>query len=372
MGIFSQDELISLLQLTNIDGLGPNKIRSLLNNFNSPLEVFKADIVSLLKVEGISYTLAKRILNEGNQNTHLKFAEYQLSRLEKNNSHIITFWDEEYPYYLRKIYDPPVLLFVKGEIIKEDEQSIGVIGTRNPTEYGKKSTELFVSQLIDYNFTIVSGLARGIDTIAHSTSIKYKGRTIAVLGSGLDVIYPFENKKLADSITENGAIISEYPFGTKPDAGNFPRRNRIISGLSLGVLIIETDITGGAMITGKYAIEQNREVFAVPGNIDSRQSLGTNYLIQTGQAKLVTKVQDILDEFGLKIQVKEKQEKSIDLNELNMFEQKIYQIFNNDVLHIDQISEKTGLSSSECLVHLLSLEFKGIIKQLPGKYFQKV
>lgn len=369
---YNIDELIALLQLCEIEGLGVNKVRNLVNHFASPLAVINADYIDLMEVEGINQVLAKRIVNENINKNFLKISEYQINLLDKYKAKILTFWDDDYPFYLRKIYDPPVYLFIKGEINKEDENSIAVVGTRNPTNYGKKVTERITNELVDFNITIISGLARGIDTIAHTTAIQKRGRTIAVLGSGLDVIYPAENKKLFTSIPENGCLVTEYKFGTKPDAMNFPRRNRIISGLSLGALIVETDITGGAMLTAKYALDQNREVFAIPGNIDTKQSRGTNHLIQSGEAKLVTSAEDIVVEFGNRFIKREIHRKEVDLSSLNIFESKIYQAINTEPIHIDQIAERTQLTTSECLVHLLSLEFKGLIKSLPGKFFSKV
>lgn len=372
MNKFSTDELIALIQLSEIEGLGVNKLRNLINHFSSPLEALSSDYVELSHVEGISQVLAKRIVNENIEKKNLKKSEAQINLLEKHKASLITFWDDDYPYYLRKIYDPPVFLFIKGNLIPEDENSIAIVGTRNPTQYGKKIAEKIVNELIEYRVTTVSGLARGIDTIVHSTTLSKNNRTIAVLGSGLDFIYPAENRHLFKSIPENGCIISEYLFGTKPDAMNFPKRNRIISGLSLGTVIIETDITGGAMLTARYALDQDREIFAVPGNIDSPKSRGTNFLIQSGQAKLVISGEDIIVEFGSRFSKQKTKQLEFDLSSLNIFENKIYQIFDSNPLHIDEISEKTQLSTSECLVHLLSLEFKGLIKQLPGKYFSKI
>jgi DNA processing protein len=190
-----------------------------------------------------------------------------------------------------------------------------------------------------------------------------------VLGSGLDVIYPPENKKLLNEIIDKGCVISEYAFGTKPDAVNFPKRNRIISGLSLGTVIIETDINGGARFTAQFALDQNREVFALPGNVDTKQSAGTNQLIQRGQAKLITSVDDIISEFGNKFKIQPKEEKKVDISQLNIFESKLFEFINSDPIHIDTLAEKAESQTSECLVHLLTLEFKGLIKQLPGKYF---
>ncbi len=371
MSQFTSEEKIALIQLLQIDGLGVNKVREIVNYLSSAIKAFEADIVELTKIEGINTTLAKRIINESIHKNNRSFAEAQILTCEKLNYKLITYWDEEYPYYLRKIYDPPVIFFATNDFEFDGENSLAVVGTRNPTNYGKNVTEKFVSELVQYGFVIISGLARGIDTIAHITAIKNNGKTIAVLGSGLDIIYPGENKKLFHSIIDNGVVISEYFFGTKPDAMNFPRRNRIISGLSRAVLIVETDINGGAIITANFALDQNRDVFAIPGNIDIKQSRGTNYLIQTGQAKLVFTVDNILEDFGNKFLSTRNYISNVDLSELNVFESKIYAALGNDSLHIDEIAEKTQLSVSECLVHLLSLEFRGLIKQLPGKFFSR-
>lgn len=369
MPTFSSEDYIALLQLSKIEGIGVNKIRNIVSNFSSATDVFSSDVTDLASIESISHTIAKRIILEAVENKYRSFAENQINLATKNKCSLISYWDEDYPYLLRKIYDPPVLIFTKGEYLRSDENSISVVGTRNPTNYGRKFTEKIVDEIIQYNITITSGLARGIDTIAHLSALKGNGRSIAVLGSGLDVIYPPENKKLYFNIIESGCVISEYPFGTKPDAVNFPKRNRIISGLSLGTLVIESDIDGGAMKTAYYALDQNREVFALPGNVDTKQSRGTNNLIQTSRAKLITSAEEILSEFGNRFIAQSKTEKPIDTSSLNLFEEKIFNILNHNPLHIDQISEKTELQTSECLVHLLSLEFKGLVKQLPGKLF---
>ena len=262
-----------------------------------------------------------------------------------------------------------MLLEAKGNFSERDDYSIAVVGTRMPTNYGKVQAEKISAEFARQQITTVSGLARGIDSIAHTTSIKNNGRTIAVIGSGLDVIYPPENKKLFEQISENGVIISEYNLGTKPDAQNFPKRNRLISGLSLGVLIVETGIAGGAMQTAEFAIDQNREVFAVPGNIGVKQSDGTNLLIHKGEATLIRNAEDVL--LSLELKLKPVLGKNIPRKQigLNLFEEKIINVLSNEPLQIDKIASLTNLSTSDCLVHLLSLEFKGMIKQLPGKVF---
>ena len=213
---------------------------------------------------------------------------------------------------------------------------------------------------------------RGIDSTAHFSALKNNGRTIAVIGSGLDIIYPAENKKLFNQIAENGVIISEFPLGTIPNAENFPKRNRIISGISLGTLVIETAITGGAMQTARLALDQNREVFAIPGNLGVRQSEGTNLLIQRGEAELIKNAEDILIELELKLKPILGKNIPKQQKDLTIFEEKIYNCLLNEPLHIDKIAEKTEQSTSDCLVHLLSLEFKGLVKQLPGKMFMLI
>jgi DNA processing protein len=250
--------------------------------------------------------------------------------------------------------------------------SLGVVGTRFPSEYGRTAAEHFSRDLVKLGITGVSGLARGVDTIAHGAALKEGGTTIAVIGSGLDVIYPPENKGLSHRMRDHGAVISEYEMGAQPDAANFPKRNRLISGLSLGTLVIETDVNGGAMITANMALDQNREVFAVPGNIGAKRSRGCNLLIREGKAKLVESVDDILVELGSalpgvfrKTALREAQP----VPELTLFEQKIYEGLSPAPLHIDEIAGRSGCSVSDALVNLLSLEFKGLVRQLPGKLF---
>ncbi len=361
---------MDLFLLLSVERIGPAKIRSLLSKFRNLHNIFNASINELQEVEGISKELSSRIRKISSRRSEIKtFVEKELSKLYKIGGRIITVWDEDYPHLLKKIYDPPLILYVKGIFDEKDKYSIAVVGTRVPTNYGKLQTERIVSDLASQGITIVSGLARGIDSIAHTSALKNRTRTIAVIGSGLDVIYPSENKKLFEQISENGVVISEFPLGTKPDAVNFPKRNRIISGLSLGTLVVETGINGGAMQTARLALDQNREVFAIPGNLGIRQSEGTNLLIQRGEAELITSADDILTELELKLKPVIGKNIPKPEKELNMFEEKIYNSLSNEPLHIDKISELTNLSTSDCLVHLLSLEFKGLVKQLPGKVF---
>ena len=296
------EQLTELFLLLSIEGIGPGKIRNLLAKFKNTKNILSSDYQSLLSVEGISTNLAKRIHKASKERTDAHhFTEKELQKLAKLGGKIITIWDEEYPTLLKKIYDPPILFFLLGNLAEADQYAISIVGTRQPTNYGKVQAEKISMDLAKQGITIISGMARGIDSIAHNSAVISGGRTIAVIGSGLDVIYPPENKKLFDKIKENGAIISEFSLGTKPDAQNFPRRNRIISGLSLGVVVIETGATGGAMQTAAFALDQNREVFAVPGNIGVRQSEGTNLLIQKSEAELIISAEDVINELEIKL-----------------------------------------------------------------------
>ncbi len=373
MSKFRFETLAHLKLLLNIDGIGPQKIFSLLNRFKDFESVVNARYENLIRTEGISSVLGSKILASKKEliNTKEKL-EKEINYLENLGGELITYWDDTYPDLLKKIYFPPLIIYSLGKFSEEDKFTVGIVGTRQPTSYGKMMAEKFSRELAEKKITVASGLARGIDSIAHTSTIKAGGRTIAVIGSGLDVIYPPENKKLFQQISENGVIISEFEPGTKPDAQNFPRRNRIISGISLGTLVIETKINGGAMQTAAYALDQNREIFSVPGNITSHQSEGPNRLIQRGEAKLVNNVDDILIE--LKIKLKPEIGKNIPKPsaELNLFEEKIYNVLSDEPKQIDDIASNASLSTSDCLVNLLTLEFKGMIRQLPGKMFIRI
>ena len=362
------DKLTDLFLLQSVEGIGPGKIRNLLEKFKTTENILTSDIHTLSNI--INTKLANGILKAVQERSEIeKIVEEELNKLKKIGGKIITVWDKGYPQLLKKIYDPPLLFYLLGNLNESDQYSIAVVGTRGPTNYGKIQTERIAGELANQGITIVSGMARGIDSIAHSASLKNGGRTIAVIGSGLDVIYPPENKKLFEQIAENGAVISEFQLGTKPDAPNFPKRNRIISGLSLGCIIIESGIEGGAMQTASFALDQNREVFALPGNVGVKQSDGTNLLIQKGEAELVKSAEDVLIELELKLKPVLGKNIPGQHVDLNLFEEKILNILDSEPLQIDKIAMEAKLSTSDCLVHLLSLEFKGMIKQLPGKMF---
>jgi DNA processing protein len=261
-------------------------------------------------------------------------------------------------------------LFYRGDISVLKTDVIGVVGTRNPSEYGRIVTEKFCHDLVKCNLTIVSGLARGVDTIAHRTVVKNKGRNIAVLGCGLDQIYPPENKNLAKQITENGVIMSEYRIGTIPDPVNFPRRNRIISGLSLGVLVSEAGAKSGALITAYQALDQNREVFAIPGPIISRKSLGSNLLIKQG-AKLVQDIEDVLQELDSQLNDGKFKDQPTEIK-LKGFEHTLFGMLSEEPIHIDLLARQSERTTSDVLSVLLTLELLGVVKQLSGKMFVRI
>lgn len=370
MNSLNFNEIAILKLLLGTDGIGPAKARGIIVKAGSIENVLNLSYQDLIDVDGISDQLARRTLSsKGEFSNYLASLEKEFIKLEKMQCKFISFWDKEYPTLLKRIYDPPLYIYVKGNLIESDQYSAAVVGTRTPTSYGKIQAEKISSGLASQNITIISGLARGIDSAAHRAALGVKGRTLAVIGSGLDVIYPPENKNLFEEIAEKCAVISEFDLGTKPDATNFPRRNRIIAGLSLGVVVVESGIVGGALQTASIAINENREVFAVPGNIGVKQSEGANELIKRGEAKLITTFEDIIRE--LEIKLKPVVGRNIPKPEisLNMFEEKIMQTLDNVPKHIDLIAEHAGMSSSDCLVYLLSLEFKGAVKQLPGKMF---
>ena len=359
-----------LLQLSAVPKIGPRKIRALVAHFCDPSEVLRASPRDLIRVPGIEKKLASNIVHAKGT---LAFADDQLKRLNRIGGRILTIWDSDYPDLLKKTYDPPTLLYLLGRFLPADKNAIAIVGTRRPSPYGQTVAEMRTKELSALGFTITSGLARGIDTIAHTTALKSGGRTIAVIGSGLDVPYPPENRKLLEAITLQGAVVSEFPMGAKPDAVNFPRRNRIISGLSLGTLVVESGEDGGAMITASTALDQNREVFAIPGAITEKRSSGPHKLIREGRAKLVQQVDDILEELGPQMRhLVKKQRAPEPVIELTMFERNIYNALSEQPVHIDSLAEIVNTTTADALVNLLSLEFKGLVRQLPGKMFVRI
>jgi DNA processing protein len=291
---------------------------------------------------------------------HINLAK-EMESLEKSGIRIYTCNDEDYPARLREIFDYPPVIYIKGALTLQDEWCIAVVGTRRCTVYGKQVTQEIVQDLARNKITVVSGLARGIDTVAHRTALEAGGRTAAVCACGLDSVYPAENAALARSIAENGALISEYPLKSKPRPDNFPRRNRIMSGMSLGVLVVEADESSGAIITAHMALEQNRDVFAVPGSILSPMSRGTNTLIQEG-AKLVKSCSDILEELNLKANVEQLEMK--ELVPTSDTEDQLLKQLSFEPIYIDTICRSSGLPVATVSSNLAIMELKGLVKQV--------
>lgn len=363
--------------LKSITSLGDVRIRRIAEKFNNLGHLFSSDLQTLKSIDGISEKTLREVesaVNKSNvfEESYLKLLE----KLEKSNIKVTTIFDENYPQNLKNIYDAPVILYYYGNMSESDRYSIGIVGTRTPSDYGRKVCRDLSKELANRGLPVVSGLAIGIDSIAHNSCLESGGITYAVLGSGVDNLYPPDNKHLYERIKETGAVISEFEIGAKAEKVNFPRRNRVVSGISLGTLIVESRIKGGSLITAEFALDQNRELFAVPGNITAKNSDGCNNLIKKGYAKLVSSVDDIISEFNIQISdlVNTKSNKIPDTEqkEMNVFEQKIYNALNDtEPTSIDKICELTELNISDCLVNLLTMEFKGLVSQLPGKYFLK-
>jgi len=342
-----------------IPQIGPAKARRLLDYFGDLGVAWRASAIDLaaagLDRRALENVLAARPKID---------LDIEMEKIARAGVRVLVWDAPDFPRLLRHIPAPPFALYVKGEITPADEWAIAVVGTRRASGYGREVTRQIVADLVRNRITIVSGLARGVDAEAHRAALDAGGRTLAVLGSGVDVIYPPEHAKLAQQIVERGALVSEYPLGTQPDAGNFPPRNRIISGLSLGSLIVEGDEDTGARITIEDALEQDRETFAVPGSIFRRESRGPNKMIQRGEAKLVLCAEDILEELNLTM-VEQHQEARAALPE-NETESTLLKHLSADPMHIDELGRETGLPIATVSSTLALMELKGMVKQIGG------
>ncbi len=341
----------------NIPGIGRVRFGQLESHFRSLELAWKAPLGEM-KRAGLD-SPALRAIEQWRDKID---PDIEMEKLARYKVKVLTCNDKDYPKRLKEIYDYPPVIYTKGLLLPEDDWCLAVVGTRRATVYGKQVTEEIVSDLARSKITIVSGLAKGIDTIAHRSALEAGGRSLAVFASGLDIVYPAENEKLARDIMEHGAILSEYPLGTKPRAENFPRRNRILSGLSIGVLVTEADEDSGAMITARDALEQDREVFAIPGSILSPASRGTNRIIQMGEAKLVRTHTDILEELNLTTVARQIEMREI-LPETETESLLISQL-SAEPSHIDEVCNKSGLPAATVSSTLAMMELKGLVKQV--------
>jgi DNA processing protein len=372
------NEKLYWLALNMVPGVGPITYRNLVARFHDPEQVFAASTQELAAIEGIGEKTIRAIKEFPAE----KMAGEELKRVMDLGGGILTFRDPGYPKNLQQIYDPPPLLYVRGELEQGDPPMVAMVGSRRGSFYGRTVTKKISKELSTAGVTVVSGMARGIDTSAHLGALEAGKRTVAVFGCGIDVIYPPENKKLFLDIISHGAVISEFPLSTPPEGKNFPRRNRVISGVSLGVVIVEATADSGSLITASHALEQGREVFAVPGNVGMATSKGTNTLIKQG-AKLVEEAQDILVEIlpqhGPSVGIV-KNDNLLTKGSLakgppsapaalSDVEDNIFQLLSHTPLHIDEISRLSQIEIRRVSTILLELELKGVISQLGGKMF---
>jgi DNA processing protein len=352
------DEVKYWIGFNIVRGIGPAKFQALLDHFRDLRLAWEAT-ADELRAAGLDRRALQSLLSEREKLD----LDAEVARLEKAGVKVVTWQSPEYPERLRNIYHPPPVLYLRGSLKPVDEWSVAVVGTRRATVYGKEAARNIARELARAGVTVVSGMARGIDATAHTAALDAGGRTIAVLGSGVDVVYPAENRRLMGRAIEQGAVLSEYTLGTPPEASNFPPRNRIISGLAQGVVIVEAAERSGALITADYAVEQGRDVFAVPGNMFNRNSVGCNRLIQQG-AKLVLSVDDILEELNLTMVAQQLELQAVVPE--NETESQVLSLLSGDPLHVDEIVRQTTLPVSEVSSTLALMELKGMVRQVGG------
>ena len=402
------EETKSLVHLSIIPGVGYQTIQRLLTAFGSAQRALDATLEELTQVEGLTANISQQ-LGSGKSRVSV---DQELELIEAHNCHLLAINDSAYPMLLKEIADPPPLLYVRGELGQPDAPSITIVGTRSPTNYGKTISRQLSQQLAESGVTVISGFARGIDTCAHQGALQANGRTIAVLGNGLSQIYPAENRELADEIMKSGALISEFPMTVPPFPKNFPRRNRVVSGMSSGTVVVEASTRSGSLITARHAAEQGREVFAVPGQIFSNQSKGSHQLINQG-AKLINAIDDIWEAFPnrrltpsltspptqLPLDQNDSARGRVNSNlfaevsahdtsigstgtssenpsvqatqQLSTDERAILEAISAPCSHIDQIARTTALPMNKVSSALVMLELKGIVQQMPGKQFAR-
>jgi len=343
-----------------IKSLGRNLAYEVVSNCGEPKDAFEKDGF-LDKICGvINADLAKKAFDE---------ADRDLIEYQRKDIALLCVADKEYPKYLKEIDEPPLLLYLKGKTELLNTKSVAVVGTRRPTRYGVKVAKDFTREFALSGLTVVSGMARGIDTIAHQTALEAEAPTIAVMGCGLDICYPAENRALKERIEKEGLAVSEYPLSERAQAFHFPERNRIISGLSLGVFIPEATLRSGSLITARLAVEQGRELFLVPGNINSPASEGCNEFLKEMPAALTTTPEDVLRCLGIEKKAKEENRKAV---QIDAFETIIVELLHGGELHFEELLEKTNLAPSELTVYLMNLELNGVVEKLAGNFYALV
>jgi DNA processing protein len=361
----------ALIALNMIEHVGPVRVRQLLEFFDEAPAILRASKQQLLQVRGIGAETAEAIaawektIDLGGE----------LQRIRDYGCHVLVQSDEAYPELLRQIYDPPVVLYVKGDFTGKDKNAVAMVGSRMTTHYGLEVARKLAYQLAYVGVTVVSGGARGIDTAAHQGALTAKGRTVVVLGNGINIVFPSENAQLFERVASNGAVITQFPFNRIADKQSFPIRNRIVAGMTLGTVVVEANLTSGALITANFAVDYGRQVFAVPGRIDSPRSKGCHDLIKKG-AKLCEGAEDILSEFEYLFPPRNRPPSAGETGvlpalALSDIEQKIVAALTEDEMSIDEIIRRSGLPASATSVALLSLEMKRLIRQLPGKVFSR-
>lgn len=357
------DNTALILALASLGKIGPVKLKIMLAQAGKPVEILGWDIPRLASIPGIGEELAARI----NCDLDLDYGRKLVDWADKSGYSIVTLVDADYPVSLRELYDPPPFLFVKGKLIESDCRAVAMVGSRGATDYGRTTAAALAGELGRHGVTIVSGMALGIDAASHRGALAAGSRTIAVLGSGIDVVYPRENRSLYALIAENGAVVSEFLPNTDPNPGHFPRRNRIIAGLSRAVIVIEAGEKSGALLTADMALVYGRKLFAVPGNISSRMSAGTHELLKAG-ASLLTSVDDI---FSVLPELKNDYiapRKPI-AEDLTEGERRILEKLSSAPIQLDTLVRDCGLTIGDAASFLLSLELRGLVKQLSGKRF---
>lgn len=356
------EQLIAWLRLSRLE-LAPRKALALADAFDDPRNIFTAKMTDLATISGLGQLAIGKVLN-----SNPDAANKDIELLEKSGISVLTIKDEDYPANLKQIYDPPVVMYVRGELKESDRFAIAIVGSRTASEYGRTMAHRIASEVASRGLTIVSGGARGIDTFAHRGALSTGGRTVAVLGCGVDVAYPYENKSLFAEVAQRGAVIAESPLGSKPDPWRFPARNRVISGLSRGVLVVEGREDSGSLITANFAAEHGRDVFALPGGVDKEASRAPHKLIKEG-ARLVESAQDILEELGIEVEPGARAQLGLPIEGLTPAERKMVELVDLQPKHVDEIIRDCGLPSSEVSSMLTLLEMRGFVRRVPGNAY---